>query len=209
MICVCMKALVRLMLRWLFGLFPRAQHRTRQLSPFILGQMARQGVPRLVGACQPNLQKEGLATSIVLHPSYTGIANENVRVEALFFMPRHTLVFDNPIGVGSVAKIGAFDAMQAQKAPPIIVSSPMHLREIGRIFDNHPFVEAARHIARAVVHLAHVDTVITGLVQVLHPNTVLGPVLKSVDTRIVGIHAREDCRTRTNASGPRTIRLAK
>ena len=57
----------------------------------------------------------------------------------------------------------------------------------GRIFDDDALVKTTGHVARRKVHLTHIDAVVAGLIEILYPIAMIGPVIKAVGARIVRI----------------------
>ena len=171
--------------------------------------MPRQRVPRLVRAGKTHLQEKRLLALVIADPSKGRVADKHIRVKALLQVPRNTLVFLQPIGVGLVAIVGPLQAVNPQIATPIVVGSTHGEVLTGGILHHDPLVETPGDIARSKVHLADVDAVITRVVEVLHPIAVIGPVVKAVHTGIVRVHTREDRRPRGNAGRARAKGIAE
>ena len=68
--------------------------------------------------------------------------------------------------------------MKTKITAPVIVNATAGLRFVGRIFDDDSFVKATRYIARAKVHFADIDTTVAMIGQILHPGTLIAPILK-------------------------------
>ena len=171
--------------------------------------MPRQRVPRLVRAGKTYLQEKRQPALVRANPSKGRVADKDIRVKALFQVPRDALVFPQPIGVGLVPVVGPFQAVNPQIAAPIVVGTARVEVSAGGVLHDDPLVEAPGHIARRKVHLADVDAVIPRVVEVLDPVAVIGPVVKAVHAGIVRVHTRENRRPRGNAGRARAKGIAK
>ena len=186
-----------------------APHGVGQRPILIHLQMARKRVPRLVGAGEPHLEKEGLLAAIVVDPACGRDADEDVAVQVFVQAPGDALILVHPVGVGVVAQVGSLFPVPAQIASPVVVCATLKVGQVGWVFDDDALVKACGRIARAQVHLAHVDAVIAAVGKVLYPEALVGPGLEAVYADVVRVHGGENGGAGGDAGGAGAIGLAK